>query len=330
VATAHRTFKRRALTAVSLTFAALLAVPAVAGQATAQPKPNIKTAQKKLHNLTTQVDVLVQKYDKSQEDLKRAQRKLAVMNKQFQAEQATFNTLHEAVAQMAAAAYKTGSTDDTGIANLLSARDPSTMLNQMSLITAVSQNRSSELAQFVASAQRLQLDHGQAQQAVTQITKTRASLKAQRAVLEKQIAAQKKLISAAGGPTPGQGTCNIQASGKALVAIRFACSKLGTPYQWGGTGPRYDCSGLTQAAWAAAGVSLPRTTYEQWTVYTRVSYNQLRPGDLVFFDASLGHMGMYLGAGKMIHAPHTGDVVKISDISSGSYRSQFQGGVHIA
>ncbi|MCW2912193.1 MAG: putative secreted protein [Actinomycetia bacterium] len=330
MATAHRAFKRRALTAVSLTFAALLAMPAVTGQATAQPKPNIKAAQKKLHDLTTQVDVLVQKYDKSQEDLTLARRKLAVTNKQAQAEQATFNTLHEAVAQMAAAAYKNGSTDDTGVADLMSAKDPSTMLEGLSVITALSQNRGSKLAQFVASAQRLQFDRGQAQQAIAQITQTRASLKAQRAALEKQVAKQKKLISAAGGPTPGQGTCNIQASGKALTAIRFACSKLGTPYLWGGTGPRYDCSGLTQAAWRAAGVSLPRTTYEQWTVYTRVSYNQLRPGDLVFFDASLGHMGLYLGAGKMIHAPHTGDVVKISDISSGSYRSQFQGGVHIA
>jgi cell wall-associated NlpC family hydrolase len=328
---------------MSITFAALLAVPAVAGQATAQTKT--ESAQKKLQDLNTQVDVLVQKYDKSQEQLTQAQRKLAVMKKQFQAEQANFNALHEAVAQMAAAAYKTGGTDDTGVTTLLSAKDPSTMLDQMSLTTAVSQNRSSELAQVVTSAQRLQLDQGQAQQAVTQITQTRASLKTQRAVLEKQVAAQKKLIpaasgptpvqgtaarKAAGGPTPSQGTCNIQASGKALTAIRFACSKLGTPYLWGGTGPRYDCSGLTQAAWAAAGISLPRTTSEQWTVYTRVSYSQLQPGDLVFFYASLGHVGMYLGGGKMIHSPHTGDVVKISDISSGTYRSQFQGGVHIA
>ena len=129
---------------------------------------------------------------------------------------------------------------------------------------------------------------------------------------------------------PGQGTCHAAAaSAAAQIAINFACSQLGQPYLWGGTGPLYDCSGLVQAAWRRAGVSLPRTTYDQWNAGTHVSYNQLQPGDLVFFEASLGHVGMYLGGGMMIHDPHTGDVVKISDISSGWYRSEFQGGVHV-
>jgi cell wall-associated NlpC family hydrolase len=299
----------------------------LAGPAAAKPKPSLAAAQHKLDQLNTQVDVLVQNYDKAQETLTEAKRKLAVMQKSVTVEQVTYNRLQASVAQMAAAAYKAD--DPSAAETLFAAQDASTLLDQVSIFTKLSTDRSSQLSQFVSSSQRLEFAHGQAQQALTDVNHTLASLKAQRAVLEKQVAEQKKLVAAAGGPTPGQGTCNIQASGKALTAIRFACSKLGTPYLWGGTGPRYDCSGLTQAAWRAAGVSLPRTTYQQWTVYTRVSYNQLRPGDLVFFDASHGHVGIYLGGGKMIHSPHTGDVIKISDISSGSYRSQFQGGVHI-
>ena len=327
VATAHGAARHRTLTVAGLCVTALLALPSPG--ATAQPGPDIKAAQKKLHELTTQVDLLVEQYDKSTETLAQARRRKAIADQQLAAEQSTFRSLHEAVAQMAAAAYKNGGGDDTSVTALLSAKDPAGLLNQISLVTAVSRDRGSKLAQFVASAQRLQLDQGQARQAVEQIARTRASLTAQKAELERQIARQKKLLTAAGGPTPGQGSCNVQATGKALIAIRFACGKLGTPYLWGGTGPRYDCSGLTQAAWAKAGVSLPRTAAQQYTTYTRVDYAHLQPGDLVFFEAGIGHEGMYLGGGKMVHSPHTGDVVKISDISSGSYRQEFQGGVHI-
>ena len=347
----HASVGRRVLTAAGFTLAATLMLPAVT--ADANPKPDLKAAQKKLQDLNKQVDILVQDYDKAQESLTQARLRLTVNNQQLQAEQTTFNTLHQTVAQMAAAAYKSGGADDTGMMAVVSAKDPANVLDQISVITAVSKNQGSKLAQFVASAQRLRLDQGQIQHAVDQISQTQVSLKAQRAVLDKQVAEQKKLISLGAspadpgsgptphqstaptpsqstGPTPGQGGCNVQASGKALSAIRFACSKLGTPYLWGGTGPRYDCSGLTQAAWASAGISLPRTTSEQWNAGSQVSYGQLQPGDLVFFEASLGHVGMYLGGGRMIHSPHTGDVVKISDMSSGYYRSAFQGGVHIA
>ncbi len=318
---------RRALTITGLCLTAALAAPVTS--AGAQPRPDTKAIQKRLRALTTQVDLLVDKYDKSTEALAQARRRKAVADQQLAAAQATYQTLHDAVAQMAATAYKNGGGDDTTVTGLLAAKDPGSMLDQMSLVTAVSRNRGSKLAQFVASAQRLKLAQGQAQQAITQIGALQTSLKKQKANLEQQIAQQRKLLSAAGGPTPGQGSCNVQATGKALIAVRFACSKLGTPYLWGGTGPRYDCSGLTQAAWAKAGVSLPRTAAEQYTTYTRVSYDQLQPGDLVFFEAGIGHEGMYFGGGKMVHSPHTGDVVKISDISSGYYRQEFQGGVHI-
>ena len=318
---------RRALTIAGLCLTTALAVPTVS--AGAQPKPDVKAAQKKLQTLTAQVDLLVEKYDKSAEALTQAQRRKAIADQQLAAEQGTYKALHDAVAQMAATAYKNGGGDDSTVTGLLAAKDPGSLLDQISLVTAVSRNRGSKLAQFVASAQRLKLAQGQAQQAITQISSLQTSLKKQKANLEQQIAQQRKLLTAAGGPTPGQGSCNVQATGKALIAVRFACSKLGTPYLWGGTGPRYDCSGLTQAAWRAAGVSLPRTTSEQWTAGTHIPYNQLEAGDLVFFEAGIGHEGMYLGGGKMVHSPHTGDVVKISDISSGYYRQEFQGGVHL-
>ncbi len=108
-------------------------------------------------------------------------------------------------------------------------------------------------------------------------------------------------------------------------AVSVAMQFLGTPYVWGGESPSgFDCSGLTKYAYAAVGVSLTHFTGSQWNEGVRVPADQLLPGDLVFYRPDLGHMGMYIGGGQYIHAPQTGDVVKISSMSS---RSDYQGAV---
>ena len=102
---------------------------------------------------------------------------------------------------------------------------------------------------------------------------------------------------------------------KASKALAFCKSKLGTPYLWGGTGPRYDCSGLMMKAYASVGISIPRTSKQQSTFGKSVSKSNLQIGDLVFFGSPVHHVGMYCGNNQYIHAPKTGDVVKISSLS---------------
>ncbi|MGV9389118.1 NlpC/P60 family protein [Streptomyces olivaceus] len=102
---------------------------------------------------------------------------------------------------------------------------------------------------------------------------------------------------------------------QAQKALAFAQAQIGKPYVWGATGPgSYDCSGLTQAAWKAAGVTLPRTTYDQVNVGTTVSVSQAQPGDLVFFYDDISHVGLYVGDGKMVHAPKPGAYVREESI----------------
>lgn len=102
---------------------------------------------------------------------------------------------------------------------------------------------------------------------------------------------------------------------KASKAFEFCKSKLGTPYLWGGTGPRYDCSGLMMKAYASVGISIPRTSKQQSTFGKSVSKSNLQLGDLVFFGSPVHHVGMYCGNNQYIHSPKTGDVVKISSLS---------------
>jgi cell wall-associated NlpC family hydrolase len=108
-------------------------------------------------------------------------------------------------------------------------------------------------------------------------------------------------------------------------AAGAALSQLGTPYVWAGSAPGgFDCSGLVMWAYAQVGVALPHSSYAQWGMGVPVSQDQLQPGDLVFFDG-LGHVGIYIGGGQFVHAPHTGDVVKISSLSEGWYAATYVG-----
>jgi cell wall-associated NlpC family hydrolase len=142
-------------------------------------------------------------------------------------------------------------------------------------------------------------------------------------------------------PTPtGQPTTPVVSdsstplSKNAQNAITLAKSFLGTPYRWGGESPQtgFDCSGLLQYVWGREGVTIPRTSEEQWKVGQHVDLQHLRPGDAVFFAGTdgpptdIGHVGIYLGDGQFLHAPHTGDVVKISNLNDAYYRKHFAGG----
>ena len=102
-------------------------------------------------------------------------------------------------------------------------------------------------------------------------------------------------------------------------AAQLALGEQGTPYVWGGSAPGgFDCSGLVAWAYGQVGISLPHYTGSLWNVGTHVSPDQLEPGDLVFFHGQ-SHVGIYIGGGQFVHAPHTGDVVKVSSLSDSWY-----------
>ncbi|WP_225732218.1 MULTISPECIES: bifunctional lytic transglycosylase/C40 family peptidase [unclassified Nocardia] len=124
----------------------------------------------------------------------------------------------------------------------------------------------------------------------------------------------------------GTGDCtNPQAAGRAAIVLATACAQLGQPYVWGGNGPEvnggWDCSGLTRAAYAAAGITLPRTAQAQYYASPPVPEDDLQPGDLVFYGTAenIHHVGIYLGAEKMINAPTFGKPVQISGYRLGDY-----------
>jgi cell wall-associated NlpC family hydrolase len=199
------------------------------------------------------------------------------------------------------------------------------------------------VSQRAAQRQHIQSQLAERRQLLSSVRGEIAHLKAQEAQRELQLAAEARArlavsqtataqtasASAPAAPAPAAGSTSSAAPSIAPPAshggvVGIAMRYLGVPYVWGGSTPRgFDCSGLVMYVFAQVGVSLPHSSYAQYGMGSPVSRDQLQPGDLVFFDG-LGHVGIYVGGGNFIHAPHTGDVVKISSLT-GWYASTYVG-----
>ena len=169
-----------------------------------------------------------------------------------------------------------------------------------------------QIAQLVAAEQARQLQMAAAAQA--RLNLERKAAQQQQADTVVGVSASAPAADTVVAPPPTHGG-----------AVGYAMSQLGTRYVWAGAAPGgFDCSGLVMWAYAQVGVALPHSSYAQYGMGVPVSRDQLQPGDLVFFDG-LGHEGMYIGGGQFVHAPHTGDVVKISNLGEGWYASSYVG-----
>ena len=188
-------------------------------------------------------------------------------------------------------------------------------------------NLTGAVAQTATVAQKAADAQARSRAATDAAAKLKTDLAAQQKSLQDQIrqiqavANQLSVADKAAQRDIGGTIPNVKAPGPAAqTAVDAALSQLGKPYVWGGTGPNgFDCSGLTQWAYAKAGITLPRVAAAQAGYGTPVSRSQLQPGDLVFFYSPISHEGMYLGNGQMVHAPTSGDVVKISPLMSSGY-----------
>jgi peptidoglycan DL-endopeptidase CwlO len=173
-----------------------------------------------------------------------------------------------------------------------------------------------------------------------QITQLVGERKARLAREARRRAAAARAAAAAQQPTtpspapapvaPPSGAPAPPANSVGAQAVQIAMGELGVPYVWGGASPSgFDCSGLTMWVYAQLGIHLDHYTGSQWMAGPHVPYDQLAPGDLVFFEPDIGHVGIYIGNGEFIHAPHTGTVVQISSLSDSWYAAEYQGAVRV-
>lgn len=311
-------------------------VTSVAGPAGAAPKPTLSQVQAKLRQLTTKAEKLDQRYNQVQQELTSANQRLKLVNGEAARYLKRFRSMRGQIARIAAQAYMNGNM--TSVAAMLTSGDPQQILDQSSILLELSSSNSAEMTQFIAAARQLEGAQQSAKRAKTAIVGLRNNLAGQKKSLDKLIGQQKTLLAqltpaqqqatGPGGSAGGGGTTQYKGptGTQAGKAVQFAYAQLGKPYVFGASGPdSYDCSGLTMASWAAAGVSIPRTSFAQWDGLPHVPTSQLQPGDILVFNGE-GHVGIYVGGGMLIDAPHTGAVVEKVALS-GWYQSSLDGAV---
>ena len=303
------------------------ALATMASTAGAAPKPTMHQVQKMVNKLTAEENVAVQMYDQSAEQLASARQRLNLVNREVRTDQAKFSAMRDQIATIASTAFENGTMSSMGA--LLTSDNPQAVLNQASVLLQLSSDRSAQVKQFIATAAQLASAQQMArrtEQGIATLESQRLSRKKsigrtldkQKAILATLTAAQQQQVtsSSLGGNGSTTAVDHVPVNGQAGKAVAFAFMVVNdhTPYVYGGTGPPgpnggYDCSGLVQAAWAAAGVSLQRTTYEQVASLPAVSTSNLQPGDVLFF-AGDSHEGMYVGNNMLIDAPQTGQYVE--------------------
>jgi peptidoglycan DL-endopeptidase CwlO len=311
----------------------------VASVAAASPPPTVAQVQAKVNQLTSQYDRVTEQLDQADEQLSAAQTRLAQVRAAVNHANVQFQAARTTVAQIAAATFE--DTGATSIAGMLTSDDASFVLEQGSLLMEMSGSRDAETAQLLTDASELAGVEQEQQRTEDAIVALKTQLGDHKSSLSKLIATEQATLDSLTVPQQQQvksntiggngSTTPVTYSGptttQADKAVAFVYAQLGCPYVYGGTGPcnlGFDCSGLAQAAWAAAGVAIPRDSYEQWAGLPHVPLSAIEPGDLLIYNDE-GHVAIYVGNGYIIDAPQTGMDVERIPMSTSWYADNLDG-----
>jgi peptidoglycan DL-endopeptidase CwlO len=313
----QRTARRR--TAV-VTAAFLVTELGLAGTpATARPNPPMETLRQRADRLNNQLEQLTEQYNGLKVRLRQAQSAAAFAETTARRASKALRAVQHRIGRLAAIRYMSGGAGDAPI--LLASPDPRTLLDQAATLHYFTQQDDTEVRWLTQALQNAQRSRQEALDRTAQTRQLRAQLAGKKVSIQRMLDRVRKPLLADALERAGRGE-PIPAipggSSRAIGAVRAALSQLGVAYVWGGATPRggFDCSGLTMWSYRQVGINLPHYGGDQWNAGVHIPTSQLQPGDLVFFYSDIHHMGMYIGNGKFVHAPHTGDHVRVADLST--------------
>ncbi|NJP68511.1 C40 family peptidase [Streptomyces spiramenti] len=342
-----------ARTVAGLTLVGAATVGVLHAPAVADPQPGSAEVRARVAELHHEAEQATERFNGATEAAEEAEARLERLTDDAARRTAGLNDARGALGADAAARYRSGGMP--GTVQLALAADPDSYLSRAAALERSQHRQSGALTRLESQLSRIEQVRAEAAEEHETLREARASAERERASVLKRTAEAEELLAtltaaeraaalAAEGhgedpttsgaertPTPrpdgGERAARAEerppapppaATGsRAAQAVAFAQGQLGKPYGWGATGPSaFDCSGLTQAAWQSAGVSLPRTSHSQIGAGARVSRDQLAPGDLVFYYPGLTHVGMYVGNGQIIHASRPGTPVRYAPVDS--------------
>ena len=343
---AHRKPRQRSLSGNTARTAATIALAGAAtatgfdGTSHAEPQLTPTQVKAKVDKLYQEAEVATEKYDGAKEKADAAEKQLNTLRDEAARKTEKLNSARDSLGYVAAAQYRSGGMDPA--VQLMLSSNPERYLDGAEFADRVGHRQTAAVALVRQQLREIEQLRGAAHIELTSLKSRQAELGRQKKTINGKLDQARRLLSGltpqqrvqvgeAGGTgrasrsaTAARGALAAPASSaaasdapnsRAAAAVSYAYQKLGSPYVWGATGPNaFDCSGLVQAAYSSAGVSLPRTTYAQINAGQRVSRSELRPGDLVFFYSGISHVGIYVGDGQMIHAPNPTAPVRLAPI----------------
>jgi len=306
---------------------ATLCIAAMGGSMmTAAPstaEPSIEDVRDRVERLYHEAEQASERYNDARVELKAAQARLKTLEADLDRQREKVETVRDVVASAVVSQYQ-GQAFSTATQVLL-AEDPDEFLSQLTTISQYNNQQGQVVSDLTVQIDRLKAREAIAQRELDTIERSRDILAKEKAVIDEKAAEAESLLerledeaaaARASRSTP-RVPVNIPASGRAQAAIQYAMSQVGDPYIWGAAGPNgFDCSGLTMAAWAQAGVALPHSSSAQMGYGTRVSSSALAPGDLVFYYSPVSHVGMYIGNGMIVHAANPSTGVRVAPVFS--------------
>jgi cell wall-associated NlpC family hydrolase len=327
-----------------LTTAAAAAVVLSANAANAAPTQKLSKDQvkAKVDALYEQAEQATEKYNGAKEKQQKLQKEISTIQDNVARGQEELNKLRDGLGSLATAQYRSGGIDPS--VQLFLSSNPEDYLDKASTLDQLSSQQVDGLRKIQDKQRELAQERAEAGEKLKDLAATRTELGNKKKEVQGKLAQAQKLLNSltakekaelaaqqARADRSSSERVNLgdapPASGRAAAAFAAAQNQLGKPYVYGATGPSsFDCSGLTSYAYAQAGVSIPRTSEAQATIGTRIySQSDLKVGDLVFFYGDLHHVGLYAGNGQVLHAPHTGAVVRYEAMSD----MPFQFGVRV-
>ncbi|MER6091706.1 C40 family peptidase [Streptomyces bluensis] len=329
----------RARTAVTIALAGAASATGFNGTGHAEPQLTPAQVRAKVARLYEQAEVATEQYNGAKEGADKARERLEDLRDEAARRTEELNSAREKLGSVAAAQYRGGGIDPA--VQLALSGDPDAYLDGVAFAERIGSRQVSDVANVRKQLREIERLRGAAHIELSRLASRQADLKRHRGTITGKLGEARRLLArlpegagagldaapGAGrasrsgasarelGPLPAASSTGQAPSSRAAAALSYAYAKLGSPYVWGATGPdAFDCSGLTQAAYRVAGVSLPRTTYTQIGAGQRVARSQLLPGDLVFFYSGISHVGIYVGNGQMIHAPRPGTQVRMAPL----------------
>ncbi|MEU6479579.1 NlpC/P60 family protein [Streptomyces sp. NPDC047017] len=325
-----------ARTAVTLTLAGVASATGFDGIGQAAPQLTPEQVGARVDQLYREAETATEKYDGAKEKADAAGERLRTLSDEAARRQDRLNTARDALGAVAAAQYRSGAIDPA--VQLMLSSDPARYLEGAELAERAGAQQAAAVSDVRQQLRKIEQVRTAARTELTSLAAQQAELRRQKKAVNAKLDEARRLLSRLSPrqrAAIGQGADSARASraatggrdtlgapgpaaatdSRAAAAVAYAYGKLGSPYVWGATGPdAFDCSGLAQAAYRAAGISIPRTTYAQINSGHRVSRSELRPGDLVFFYSGVSHVGIYVGGGQMIHAPNPSAPVRLAPV----------------